>query len=273
MPETRSDFGGIYGSRMVDPDQARCLQYKNTKRLFRKLSRECVKTMDNDFYRSLDNLLTRDSNKFWQRVRARRRCHVPSSLTAEQFVKHYSSIMTDGNELSTTQRSINDDVKSNYSKLQDQIIPHFISVEHIHHVISRLKRNSSPGVDGISAEFLIHGRSSCLTYDIVHDVFLTGVMVPLLKKPTLDPSLPSNYRPITISSVFTKLFEMLILPDEEGLPLSPNQYGFRNKYSVGHGITLLNALMCYTKTTDSNMYLCSMDAEKCFRHYMACRII
>ena len=41
-----------------------------------------------------------------------------------------------------------------------------------------------------------------------------------------------------MSSVFTKLFEMLILPDEEGLPLSPNQYGFRNKQSVGHGITL-----------------------------------
>ena len=86
----------------------------------------------------------------------------------------------------------------------------------------------------------------------------------ILKKPTLNPSLPSNYRPITISSVFTKLFEMLTLRDEEGLPLSPNQYGFRNKYSVGHGITLLNDLMCYTKTTDSNMYLCSIDAEKCF---------
>ena len=50
-----------------------------------------------------------------------------------------------------------------------------------------------------------------------------------------------------LSSVFTKPFEMLILPDEEGLPLSPNQYGFRNKNSVGHGITLLNDLMCYTK--------------------------
>ena len=110
--------------------------YKNTKRLFRKLSRECVKSMDNDFYHSLDNLLTRDNNKFWQHVRARRICNVPSSLTADQFVEHYSSIMTDGNELSTTQRSITDDVKSNYSKLQDQIIPHSILVEHIYHVIS-----------------------------------------------------------------------------------------------------------------------------------------
>ena len=90
--------------------------------------------MDNDLFRSLDKLLTRDSNKFWQRVRARRICIAPSSLTADQFVRHYSSIETGVNELSTTQRSINDDVKSNNSKLQHQIIPHYISVEHIYHV-------------------------------------------------------------------------------------------------------------------------------------------
>ena len=69
-------------------------------------------------------------------------------------------------------------------------------------------------------------------------------MVPILKKPTIDPSNPSNYRPITVSSIF--------------------QYGFRNNYSVGHGVSFLNDLMLYSRHTQYNMFICSMDAEKCF---------
>ena len=123
-------------------------------------------------------------------------------------------------------------------------------------------------------EFLLYGRSdvlnqhlatlysNILTYNCVPSVFSTGVLVPILKKATLDPSLPSNYRPITISSVFSKLFEVLIFPCD--VALCDNQYGFRADYSVSHGITLLNDVMCYCNYRNSNMFLCSLDAEKCF---------
>ena len=60
--------------------------------------------------------------------------------------------------------------------------------------IKRLKRNSSPGIDGICGEFLINGMSdalsshlsyfySCiLSFNYVPVVFIIGVMVPVLKK-------------------------------------------------------------------------------------------
>ena len=194
--------------------------------------------MNNEVYRSLDILLQRDSNKFWHRIKGRRKSRVHSSLTAEQFVNYYSGTMC-------------------------EVIP----PELIDSIIPQLKRNSSPGIDGIRAEYLLHGRSeilcdhlsrlfsAILTFNCIPSVFITGVMVPILKKPTIDPSNPSNYRPITVSSIFAKLFEMLIMPNEQNLPLCSNQYGFRNNYSVGHGVSFLNDLMLYSRHTQSNVYL------------------
>ena len=68
-------------------------------------------------------------------------------------------------------------------------------------------------------------------------------MVPILKKPTLDPGNPGNYRPIIVSSVFLKLLEIILLPND--VQLSHNQFGFRAGFSVSNGLTLLNDLMCF----------------------------
>ena len=87
-------------------------------------------------------------------------------------------------------------------------------------------------------------------------------MIPVLKKPSLNPSDPSNYRPIIVSSIFSKLLEMLLLPED--VPLARNQFGFRSGFSVSNGLSLLNDLMCYSKHNKSNMYICTLDAEKCF---------
>ncbi len=87
-------------------------------------------------------------------------------------------------------------------------------------------------------------------------------MVPVLKKPNLNPSVPGNYRPIIVSSIFSKLLELLIFPSD--VPLCNNQFGFRAGYDVYNGINLLNDIMCYNKHTDSNMFMCSLDAEKYF---------
>ena len=40
----------------------------------------------------------------------------------------------------------------------------------------------------------------------------TGIIIPTLKKATLDPNVPNKYRLITLSSTHGKLIEFLILP-------------------------------------------------------------
>ena len=69
-----------------------------------------------------------------------------------------------------------------------------VSPEDVDKVIAKLKRNRSPGIDGVTAEFLIYGRSgilcqhlaalysNILTHNYVPSVFVTGVLVPVLKK-------------------------------------------------------------------------------------------
>ena len=90
-------------------------------------------------------------------------------------------------------------------------------------------------------------------YNCIPNVFSTGVIIPILKKPTLDSSVLSNCRPITISAVFSKLFEIIIVPDY--VPLCSNQFGFRPNYGVSHGLTLINDLICYNNPNNYNTFL------------------
>ena len=249
--------------------------YKNVKKIFRKLSRQSIFCKNNEFHESLNELLKRDSVKFWRTIKKTKKSATHSKVDVQVFKKHFSSIMQDVDPiLSTAQRAITDAVNEKYLKLHDSVMTDTISTDQIESSIRKLKRNSSPGIYGITGEYLINGTSDTLRtflaslytimlkYNCVPTIFNTGVMVPVLKKPTLNPSDPSSYRPIIISSVFSKLFELLIIPSE--VPLCNNQFGFRAGYGVYNGLNMLNDLMCYCKGNDTNIFLCSLDAEKCF---------
>ena len=89
--------------------------------------------------------------------------------------------------------------------------------------IKKLHLGSAPGCDGITAEHLKHALGSgitqhpsvmyslCLGYGVGPTSFKKGVLIHVLKKPTLDSSVPGNYRPITISSTLSKIIELYIL--------------------------------------------------------------
>ena len=72
-----------------------------------------------------------------------------------------------------------------------------------------------------------------------------GKVNPLYKKDSSDN--PSNYRPISILSVFSKIFEKLMYKRlyqflDSFEILYPLQFGFRKKHSTSH------ALLCLTET-------------------------
>ena len=72
-----------------------------------------------------------------------------------------------------------------------------------------------------------------------------GKVNPLYKKDSSDN--PSNYRPISILSVFSKIFEKLMYKRlyqflDSFEILYPLQFGFREKHSTSH------ALLCLTET-------------------------
>ena len=68
--------------------------------------------------------------------------------------------------------------------------------------------------------------SAALSWGCVPEVCLLGIIVPVIKKQTLNPNEANNYRPVTLSSthVDAKLLEFLMLLEAK---IENNQFGFR----------------------------------------------
>ena len=139
--------------------------------------------------------------------------------------------------------------------------------------IKNLKNGTFAGIDCISPEHLIHAMSPRLadllvniysimiSLAIIPDIFQNCIIVPILKKATLDSNVPTNYRPIALSSIHTKLVEYLIMPVDQA---NKSQFGFRKGRGTLFATSLMNDIASYTIAKGSSLYVCSLDAEKCF---------
>ena len=92
-----------------------------------------------------------------------------------------------------------------------------ISVFAVNRYLLRLRLGCSAGPDGIRPEHLKYAMddsfslqlnillSLCVAGGVVPDFFCVGTLIPVLKKSNIDPQNLQNYRPITVSSVLSKL--------------------------------------------------------------------
>jgi hypothetical protein len=123
----------------------------------------------------------------------------------------------------------------------------------IESIILKLK-SSSPGHDGITLNILKHIFpiiSNSLTHLInlslqtgkVPDEIKIAKVTPIYK--ANDPAQFSNYRPISVLSIFSKLFEKVMYKRLENHLanneiLSPFQFGFRKHHSTSMAVTLFS---------------------------------
>ena len=249
--------------------------YKAVKKLYRKTCRQCVHGVTSSNNNELNAYFRQKrTTAFWNAVRRKQRRKVSSTLKANDLAKFYSNIMKDDkDDLSPEQEHVVKEVKERYT-LNSQIkYDYTISASDIRDILPKLNKKSSPGSDGVTAEHLLFGNSALLvdalasvytvilSESIIPDVFCAGTIIPILKKPSLNPNLPENFRPITISSTFAKILELLILPPDSA---SATQYGFRPKRSTSHACTLLHDTIRVMNHGGSPVYVCALDAEKCF---------
>ena len=95
--------------------------------------------------------------------------------------------------------------------------------------------------------------STCiLKHNIIPEVFTMGVIIPILKKPSLNPNVANNYRPITLSSTLAKLMELMITPSDD---ISDTQFGFRRNRGTAFGCALLNDLTYYYTANGSPLFI------------------
>ena len=247
--------------------------YKGIKKLFRRVSRRRMTRFIQDKFAKVNQLFNRGRlREFWRRCRKPRK-DTPSTLRAEDLAAHYETVMTEQGQLSAEQCSIAHQVERRAQQLRGHLQPSRVTVEEVAQRVARLKTGCAPGIDAITAEHLRHGNSTflcriladmlscCLSWGIVPTCFTLGLIVPILKKPTSNPNDVNSYRPVTLSSVYSKLLEGLMLPPDT---VNDSQFGFRKGRGTSMACSLYNDIKAYFDFKKSPLYTCSLDAEKCF---------
>ena len=254
--------------------------YKMAKKAYRDACRQAVSGVLQDLTKNL-NFLYKGGRlkKFWNQVRRTRNngssCDDISLLTLEKYFRDKFECYDDNaSDMRNTARVA---VEEKYSEIMNTITrDKVISPSMVIRYIKALNSGCSPGMDGIMSEhlkyaidsdvpvILSHILTMCIQFHIVPLSFVYGVLVPLLKKPTLDPSVPKNYRPVTISSTLSKLLELYVLELTEGHELSDLQFGFLPGRSTCMAAALTQDVISYCNSRGSTVYACSLDAQGAF---------
>ena len=249
--------------------------WKNVKKLFRRVSRQCVRNVMDKPTRDLDNLFSEGNiNAFWSSLKRVKRGKQPNScLDPQSFADYLAGMMSDNAPLTVDQEEISNSVKETYLRYRGSCGSEVVGPETVSKIMKQLKRNSAPGSDNITAEHLIFAKSPILceylsvlftniiNWHVLPDSFLEGVIVPVLKKSSLSPNDVSNYRPITLSSILSKMLERLLIPDDAA---HPNQFGFREGRGTAVASSFLFDVCSYFSSAGTPVFVCSLDAEKCF---------
>lgn len=146
-------------------------------------------------------------------------------------------------------------------------------------LINKLKLKKSPGMDKINnlllknlprkaIVFLMYVFRSCIKLSYFPDAWKHAKVIPI-PKPGKDLSMSSNYRPISLLSSLSKIFEKIllkrinihlsahdILPDE--------QFGFRQNHSCNHQLTRLTNHIKNSLSEKKSTGLLAFDIEKAF---------
>ena len=249
--------------------------YKGIKKLFRKVSRRKANEIASSKFQFIDSLFNERKLKiFWNKINIGKKRKPNTALEAQALANYYASTMTDTDDLTDEQMRISSEVALLFKENEASNQYHkCFTDKDIDNIIKTLKLNVSCGIDGVSPEHFKFGNSYLLRrhllalYNtmflktIVPSLLNIGLIIPILKKPSLNPNEPSNFRPITISSTHCKLIELLMMPDDHA---HSNQFGFRRGRSTAFPCSFLFDITLDHTRQGSPLFICSLDAEKCF---------
>ena len=152
-----------------------------------------------------------------------------------------------------------------------------ITADELHDCIKRLRRNKSPGIDGILSEMIKDGGDvlhNCLL--VTFNLMLTnhfpkqlcvGLITAVYKLG--DKGDMSNYQGITVGSVIAKLFAMIldhriaVWAEDEGIK-AKGQAGFRKTFCTTDDVFVSKSLLNKQKQTHGKLYCCFVDFKKAF---------
>ena len=141
--------------------------------------------------------------------------------------------------------------------------------------ISKTKTGKATG-SFVKPQHLLHGSpllslhlhllyNGLIQHEYVPQDFLNTIVTPVIKDTSGDHSDSKNYRPITLSSLFSQLFEHAInIKIAHLLSTNDLQLGFKSKHSCSHALFVLNETVDYFTRHGSNVFVTFLDCSKAF---------
>ena len=152
-----------------------------------------------------------------------------------------------------------------------------ITEDKITEVLQKTDSKKSIGIDGISTKFLkiclflipilkiIFNKS--LEFHKFPDIWKTALVKALYKGG--DRKLFSNYRPISVLPIISKIFERLVYNQlfdfvSENKLLSDNQFGFRSRHSCTDALLSIQRNILINLNNKKKVCILSIDMKKAF---------
>ena len=153
-----------------------------------------------------------------------------------------------------------------------------VTLEMLGHTIFGMRSSAACGTDGVCIRMLkigfpaigvpiLHMINSCLTHSDIPDSWKHSLVSPIHKSG--DHSDPSNFRPISLIPVITKVVERIVHQQLYGYLtsnhlLSSSQHGFRPHHSTETALlSVSDQILSATDRGEISM-LCLIDLSKCF---------
>ena len=216
-----------------------------------------------------------DSKKFWKEVKKKKnfRVDIPNNIDeatggndiCELWHEHYKSLFNDPSHTPPQAPSRN--------VLADAPV---ITVQEVSKAIQKINSGSSPGHDGITPTHIIASHpvlhaliafffNSCLKHCYLPEDLIKVILVPIVKDKNETLTSKKNYRPIALSTIYSKILEIIMLNRITCfIESSENQFA----YKQGHGTematyALKNTVLAYTER-NTPIYACFLDMSKAF---------
>ncbi len=200
---------------------------------------------------------------------------VDEAVAAKKFGKYFYDICAPTSPARAAELLEEYNVQRSDYLIHDSVSPYLLMVEVVDQSIAALSLGKSAGIDGIVTEHLRHAHpvtpliltklfNLLILFGYVPDSFGMGIIVPILK-PNKAATQVGSYRGITLTPVFSKVFEQCLLKVlAPFFTTSPMQFGFKRKTGCAKSIYTVRRVVEYFTKKGSTVNLCALDVEKAF---------
>ena len=257
------------------------------RKLYSKTKRRAQSIYKQNERKRLHDLASSNPRSFWHEIRRlKQNKSKECNVSLQAFYEHFSQVYSENSQFVIDH--VETFVENNFSGNAEEAASEHtsnansldmpISQDEVIKAISKLKRNKSPGLDLLPPELFIDAADLlcgpiCTLFNHIFsnskypESWTRGVLVPVPKKGDLSDA--NNFRGITLTSIFSKLYSHILDNrlrswTEENNIINENQFGFRENKSTIDCLYILQAIVNRQLNKKKKIYCTFVDFKKAF---------